>query len=354
MDIISSREPILMGMLDHWHPVISSRALSRKPVGVQLAGRHLCLFRQSSGQVAAVEDVCPHRRLKLSYGTVVGDRIRCQYHGWTFDACGNGESPSSPKMHTCTESFDTREAHRYVWVKSRNTNADFPDFDIDGYYNLGTFQHVVPAPLQLTVDNFTEIEHSGTVHNTFGYDLERMHEVTVRFETTDTSVRVINVGPTKRLNAVMAWFLGIRKGDLFHDDWTTYFSPVYSVYNHLWKSPDETRESWVRWRLYMFFSPLDADNTTVTTFAYARSRYPGPAGGLRLVRWLFRRELDREIQQDVNMLKHLGDRTIGIEGMKLSRFDRVLGLTRERIARIYQGESADGVALPLCPGEWSA
>jgi len=335
-------------MLDHWHPIYPSRSLRSRPAGIRLAGRQICLFRTSSGRVAAVDDVCPHRRLKLSVGTVVGDRIRCQYHGWEFDGCGNGESPGTPRLHTCTPSFDVREAHGYVWVKSRGSRADFPDISPEGFFHIGNFRHTVPAPLELTVDNFTEIEHSGTVHRTFGYDLGRMSEVKVGFEVTADSVRVTNVGPTKQLFAPFARLLGIRRGDLFHDEWTTRFSPVYSVYDHWWTSPDGAREAMVRWRLYMFFAPTDPETTTVTSFVYARSRYPGPAGGLRLVKWLFRREIDREIRRDVSMLEHLGDRSVGIEGLKLSRFDKVLGLTRERIARIYRDDRGQRLKIADC------
>lgn len=327
-----------MPILDHWHPVHPVHKLKDKPVGIQLGGRLICLYRTASGQIAAVDDVCPHRRMKLSYGRVVGEKIECKYHGWQFDPCGEGESPGTPKMQTCTESFETRTAHGYVWVKSRHGQGPFPEINKENYYHLGNFQHTIPAPLELTVDNFTEIEHSGTVHNTFGYDLDRMDEVSVRFEPTDDSVRVINVGPTKKLNPLFGYLLGIREGDLFHDDWTTYFSPIYSIYDHWWTSPDGSREAMIRWRLYMFFWPIDEDNTAVTSFVYAKSRYWGPAGGLRLAKYIFRREVDREIRQDIEMLEHMADKSIGIEGLKLSRFDKVLGLTRERIARIYRGE----------------
>ena len=334
-----------MAMLDHWHPVYPSPQLKAKPVGVQLAGRLVCLFRTSDGKAAAIDDVCPHRRLKLSYGRVVGDRVECKYHGWTFDPCGNGESPGSPKLHTCTESFDAQEQHGYVWVKSRQSKPQFPDITPEGFFHLGNFQHEVPAPLELTVDNFTEIEHSGTVHDTFGYDTDRMHEVRVRFEPTDTSVKVSNVGPTKRLFKPFAWGLGIRDGDLFHDVWTTYFSPVYTVYDHWWTSPDGEREGMIRWRLYMFFWPVDKDRSAVTSFVYAKSRYPGPAGGLRFLKYIFRREVDREVRQDISMLEHMADKSVGIDGLKLSRFDKVLGLTRERISRIYRGEPALRIAI---------
>ena len=336
-----------MGMLDHWHPVYPSRCLRTKPVGVKLAGRMICLFRTSEGVVAAVDDVCPHRRLKLSFGRVVGDRVQCKYHGWAFDGCGNGESPGTPKMTTCTESFDAREEHGYVWVKSRASDPQFPVINPDGYYHLGNFRHTVPAPLELTVDNFNEIEHSGTVHDTFGYDLDRMHEVRVRFEPTDTTVRVVNAGPTKRINPVFRWLLGVRNGDLFHDEWTTHFSPVYSVFDHWWTSPDGGREAMIRWRLYIFFCPLDDHTTQAVSFVYAKSKYPGPAGGLRAAKYIFRREVDREIRQDIEMLEHMASKDVAIDGMKLSRFDKVLGLTRERISRIYRGEPGGRQALEV-------
>jgi phenylpropionate dioxygenase-like ring-hydroxylating dioxygenase large terminal subunit len=334
-----------MGMLDHWHPVCPSKDVGAKPVGVKLCGRLLCVYRTDKGEAACVDDVCPHRRLRLSYGKVIGDRIQCKYHGWTFDPCGNGESPGTPKMTTCTDSFATREAHGYVWVKSRQSAATFPDINPVGFYNLGHFRHVVPAPLELTVDNFNEIEHSGTVHDTFGYDLDRMHEVRVRFEATDTTVRVVNAGPTKTLFRPFRWLLGVRQGDTFHDDWTTHFSPVYSVFDHWWTSPDETREGKVRWKIYIFYCPIDAENTAVVSFAYAKSTYPGPTGGMRLAWPLLRWEIDREIRQDIQMLTFMADKSPGLDGMKLSRFDKVLGLTRERINKVYRGEPAGRVSV---------
>lgn len=328
-----------MGMLDHWQPVLKSADLGAKPVGVTVAGEPVAVFRTTTGGLGALADACPHRKLKLSAGQVVGDRLRCQYHGWTYDACGRGESPGTPKLTACAASYDVREEYGLVWLKARGAAAPFPELDPPGFYPICTLRHTIPAPLELAVDNFTEIEHSGTVHTTFGYDLERMHEVKVRFESTADSVRVVNVGPTKRLNPAFSWLLGIRPGDLFHDDWTTYFSPLYSVYDHWWTSPDGAREAMVRWRLYLFFVPVDEKRTQLISVTYAKSRYPGPAGGLRLAKWLFRREIDREVTADVDMLYHLADYSTAIEGLKLSRFDKVLGLTRERINTVYRGRS---------------
>src|SRR5689334_14794648 len=135
-----------MGMLDHWQPVTRSHDLGRKPIEVVVAGHPIALFRTAGGTPGAVSNVCPHRRLKLSAGEVVGDRIRCKYHGWTFDACGYGESPATPKMTTCTASYDTREQHGLVWIKSRDSNPVFPTVDSAGFFPIGIFEHTIPAP----------------------------------------------------------------------------------------------------------------------------------------------------------------------------------------------------------------
>lgn len=326
-----------MAVLDHWHPVLLSRDLRKKPVSVRLAGQDIALFRTASGRIGALEDYCPHRRMKLSLGTVAGERLRCLYHGWTFDCDGQGESPGTPKLHACAQALEAVDRHGAIWVKSAQSNPAFPAFEIDGYYNLCSLAHRVRAPLELVVDNFCEIEHTPTTHDFFGYPLERMHEVEVEFRPTDTSVRVVNRGPRKRMFPLFRLLLGIGRDYQFMDDWTTYFSPVYSVYDHWWQDPHSGQQSRVRWRLYIFFVPAGAAETAIFTFAYTKSRYPGPAGGVRLFKWLLVHKLDYEIRLDVKILEGLADQRTGLEGMKLSRFDKVLGLNRERIERVYRG-----------------
>jgi hypothetical protein len=172
-----------------------------------------------------------------------------------------------------------------------------------------------------------------------------MHEVQVEFVPTDTSVRVINRGPSKSMSWPMRLLLGIDDSYEFMDDWTTYFSPVHSVYDHWWRQPNTGREGKVRWRLYLFFTPIDDHETSITTFAFTRSTWPGPNGAVRLFKWLMRRTLDHEIRLDKKILESLADYDVGMDGMKLSRFDKVLGLNRERIERVYRGEQKPRLRL---------
>lgn len=335
-----------MTSLDHWHPVLLSEQLRHQPVAVRLNGRDLVLFRTQGGQLGAFEDHCPHRRMKLSLGKVVGEKLQCLYHGWTFDCKGAGESPATPKLYACAHRYDVLERMGAIWVKPITSQAAFPRFEVDGFYNICNLSHRVKAPLELVVDNFCEIEHTPTTHAFFGYPLERMHEVQVEFLPTESTVRVVNHGPKKNFSTILRLLLGIGPDYQFMDDWTTHFSPVYSIYDHWWQCPRTGRESMVRWRLFIFFIPADENETMLFTFAFTKSRYPGPAGGMRLFKWLMRSKLDYEIKLDVRILEGLADKNPNIEGMKLSRFDRVLGLNRDRIRRIYRGEKEPEIILP--------
>jgi phenylpropionate dioxygenase-like ring-hydroxylating dioxygenase large terminal subunit len=338
-----------MGVFDHWHPILPAKQLRRQPVAVRLHATDLVLFRTASGPIGALVDCCPHRRMKLSLGKVIGDRLQCAYHGWTYDCCGAGESPGTPKLQATARHLEVRESHGVIWLKSATSEPEFPSFptlQANGYFHLCTLHHEVKAPLEVTLDNFCEIEHTPTTHDFFGYELSRMPEVEVRFEATEKSVRVFNQGPPKPIAWLYRVLLGIRAGYLFYDEWTTYFSPVYSVYDHWWAHPATGKQCMVRWKLFIFFTPRDEGATLLTTFVFTKSRYPGPAGSMRLVRWKIRRQIDYEIRRDKQILEGLSDQSADIEGMKLSRFDKPLVLNRQRINRVYRGLDPDS-----CPGD---
>jgi phenylpropionate dioxygenase-like ring-hydroxylating dioxygenase large terminal subunit len=328
-----------MGVLDHWHPVLQSQRLRAAPIGVRLAGHALVLFRDNECRIGALEDICPHRRMRLSRGRVERGRLQCPYHGWTFDTCGHGQSPGTPRLQSQVTSYDAREAYGVIWIKPQAAVGTFPEFAVSGYRHMCTLRHPMQAPLELALDNFSEIEHTASVHQAFGFDPARMTEVSVQIEATDTTVHVRNAGPCKRIGLAMGQLLGVRRGHWFYSEWTTYFSPVHLVIDHWWGDPKTGREARVRWRVIVVLTPVDSSETAVWSFAYARSRWPLPGGGLPLFYWLMRRQLDAEIRLDVALVEGLASLDPSIEGMKLGRFDRVLGLNRERIERLYRGRS---------------
>ncbi|HVS34543.1 MAG TPA: Rieske 2Fe-2S domain-containing protein [Gemmataceae bacterium] len=336
-----------MGVLDHWHPAAPSRKLRRRPIAVSLCDRELVLFRTRSGAVGALDDCCPHRRSKLSTGFVDGERLRCAYHAWGFGVQGDGESPGHPKLTARMNSYDTREAYGYVWVKARGAEAPFPELDADGYTWIGVVHEQAPAPLELVVDNFNELEHAGVNHTTFGFDQKQLSQVRVQIEASDDETYMLTKGATKPGVFITRWFIGYGSAFHFCSDTRTRYSPVHSRIDHWWETLDGAREARVRWRVYLFYVPVDAGRTDVVLFVYGKMTWPGGWLLWPIVRPIMQHEFRREIRADAKLLGNLADYAPGMEGMKLSRFDRILGLTRERIKRIYRGQADYRTALPM-------
>src|SRR5579859_4563548 len=74
---------------DHWYPVAWSHELKvGKTLARRFAGEPIVLYRGTSGRVFALEDRCAHRQVPLHLGVVMGDDIKCHYHGWCYDQQG--------------------------------------------------------------------------------------------------------------------------------------------------------------------------------------------------------------------------------------------------------------------------
>lgn len=327
-----------MNTLNYWHPVLESRAL---PVGraaaIKLAGRSIALFRAGDGKLGAIEDQCAHRRMKLSLGTVRDGRLVCPYHGWSFTCEGHGESPSAPKVNACIASYDCAEIGGAIWVKAKDARCELPVIAMEGLDFAGVVFNKVRAPLELVIDNFSEVEHTVATHPHFGFDPARAEEAVVKFESTEESITVRNEGPAKMPPLDTRLSVPVLRGDHFHSDYTFRFDPPRSSVAHWWSDPHTGRERRVKYRVLHYFVPEDESATVIATFGFLGIRWPIFRHLGRQMGWLFRRKLRQTVEEDAFLLENLADQSPGLDGMKLSRFDPILGMTRERLRRIYYG-----------------
>lgn len=336
-----------MSALSFWLPVWESRNLpGAGVVGVKVAGQSLAIFRTAAGLLGAVEDRCVHRRMKLSVGRVESGRLVCPYHGWSYDCDGHGESPSAPKVQACVTSYDCAEAFGAIWVKARGGNGTLPALAGDGGDFVGAVFNKVRAPLQLVLDNFSEIEHTVVAHPHFGFDHQRAAEAVVEIDATDDTVTVRNRGPAKMPPLDTRLAVAIRRGDQFHSDFTFRFDPPRSAVTHRWTAPDSGAERMVKYHVVHYFVPNDESTTTIATFGFLTIRWPLFRHLGRQLGWLFRRKLRQTVEEDALLLGNLADQSSSLEGMKLSRFDSILGLTRERLQRIYYGAPTGEPEVP--------
>ena len=322
--------------LHYWHPVLASRDLPRnRVVAVKVAGHSIALFRKGDGRLGAVADQCAHRRMKLSLGSVEQGRLICPYHGWSYTSEGHGESPSAPKMQACVRKYGCAEASGAIWINAGANGENPPTLAMDGWKSVDPVCTRMRAPLELVIDNFSEIEHTVAMHPVFGFDPARASEAVVELETRDDSITVRNRGPAKMPPIDMRLALALRRGDHFQSDYTFRFDPPRSSVTHTWSEPHTGRERRLKYHLYFYFVPEDATTTNVVTFGLLKIGWPVFRHLTGQLSWLFRRRIRQAVEEDAFIVENLADKSPDLAGMKLSRFDPILGLTRERLRRIY-------------------
>lgn len=80
-----------MGTLlrQYWLPIAAESELDDRAVKpVRLLGENLVLYKDLGGHIGLIDRHCPHRRADMSFGFVEDCGLRCNYHGWLFDADG--------------------------------------------------------------------------------------------------------------------------------------------------------------------------------------------------------------------------------------------------------------------------
>ena len=102
-----------------WYVAALSAEIGSQLTPLQVLGERLVLFRNRRAQPVALEDACPHRKLPLSKGRLMGDLVECGYHGLTFDASGTCvRAPTQARIPPLAQvhSFPTVDKYGLVWV----------------------------------------------------------------------------------------------------------------------------------------------------------------------------------------------------------------------------------------------
>ncbi len=157
-----------------WYVACTPDEIDEKPLGRQICGEHIVFYRGQDGQVAALEDFCPHRGARLSLGQVCDGRLVCGYHGLVMGC--DGKTVSMPGQRVggfpAIRVFPVVERYGFVWAWPGDAAqadpaaihhlfwADNPEWAYGG----GLYH--IQCDYRLMVDNLMDLTHETYVHST--------------------------------------------------------------------------------------------------------------------------------------------------------------------------------------------
>lgn len=143
---------------------------------LRLFGRDLVLLRDAAGAAHLVDAYCPHLGAHLGRGgKVVGDCIRCPFHGWEFNAgsgacerTANGD-PAPPKARLERWPLLERHGMILVWFHEQREPAswdvgDLPELDEPGWSRWHHREWTLRTTIQDVSENDADVAHSPVMH----------------------------------------------------------------------------------------------------------------------------------------------------------------------------------------------
>jgi phenylpropionate dioxygenase-like ring-hydroxylating dioxygenase large terminal subunit len=156
-----------------WHPVCYASEVTDAPRGVVLLDERLVLVRLA-GQVRCFPDLCLHRGTALSLGWVESDRLRCAYHGWTYDPEGVAvDIPARPelsgRLKVQLRRFQVEERGGLIWVCLGDDALfglpEFPEWDDPDFRILTVPSYEWDASAARRIENYVDFSHFAWVHD---------------------------------------------------------------------------------------------------------------------------------------------------------------------------------------------
>ena len=158
-----------------WYMAGWSRDFAQELTPLRVLGEDIVLYRDGDGVPAALEDACPHRKLPLSKGRLIGNAVECGYHGLTFDGSGacvraptqENMIPKNAKVH----SYPVVDRYDILWIWMGAPEAadpakicPIPNFDNPSWGKTPGGTMDVPCHYLWIMDNLLDPSHVAWVH----------------------------------------------------------------------------------------------------------------------------------------------------------------------------------------------
>ena len=256
-----------------WYVAEWSNKVKDKPVRARLLGQNFVLFRDRSGKVNCLSDVCIHRGGALSNGwTTERDCVACPYHGWEFDAEGKvqfipsrGAGAAVPERARI-DAYPTEERYGMIWVfmgdlpaQERYPIPPFPEYDDPARWRIITTEFNWNADANRVVENGIDVAHTSFVHPGFGYRemADKNHIVKMERDESSGSSYCVLYPPPLRGNMGLMRFARKDKAE-------THVSPAFYLAGHCVRLHIQISP---RMQIIIFDANTPVDANTTRSFA---------------------------------------------------------------------------------------
>ncbi|WP_334141046.1 aromatic ring-hydroxylating dioxygenase subunit alpha [Rhabdothermincola sp.] len=159
-----------------WYAIVASDELAEGDlVSIRLVDRELVVARDELGRASVLDAHCPHMGAHLGGGRVVGERVKCPYHGWEFGADGRcvriPYSDSRIPSRARVRSYPVHEADGlvYFWYHAADAPPNFeipavPEASDPSWSEAYPWRFELVAALQEMAENNVDYAHFRYVH----------------------------------------------------------------------------------------------------------------------------------------------------------------------------------------------
>lgn len=161
---------------DQWWIAAYSSEVGRTLLARTILGQRVVLYRKESGEAVAVAGYCPHRNYPLENGSLVGDAIRCGYHGFEFSGTGMCTKIPSQLLvmgKPVLPTYPLVEKCGVLWIwtgdPGRADLSKLPDAEAIGLGAAGWQVTVSPmitiaGRYSLLIENLMDLTHVSFIH----------------------------------------------------------------------------------------------------------------------------------------------------------------------------------------------
>lgn len=166
-----------MFLRNSWYVAAFDEELTQAPLARTILNEPIALYRREDGSPVALADRCCHRALPLSMGRVIGDDLRCGYHGLRFDptgACVQVPGQERVPPGAAVRAYPTVERWNWIWIwmgdPAKADEALVPDWWWADHSEWACIRGNGGKPLpvacnyELITDNLMDVSHLSYVH----------------------------------------------------------------------------------------------------------------------------------------------------------------------------------------------